>query len=70
MGGHIDKGLDPKRKAEPVRRCKQGRDKNAIPLAKALWQNRLKSEEQCGEWKERESRPKAAEGRERGVVVT
>lgn len=59
--GHIDKGLDPKRKAEPVKRFKQGRDENAIVLAKALWQNSLRSE-QCAEWKERESHLDAAEG--------
>lgn len=52
--GLIDKGLDPKGKAEPVKRFKQGRDENAIVLAKALWQNSLRSEELCGEWKEGE----------------
>lgn len=37
---HDEKGLDPKRNAEPVRSFKKGREKTGIILAIALWQNK------------------------------
>lgn len=32
--GHVDKGLDPKRKAEPVKRFKQGETRMQLDLPK------------------------------------
>ena len=37
---HDEKGLDPKRNAEPVKSFKKGRKKTGIILAIALWQNK------------------------------
>ena len=37
---HKEKGLDPKRNAEPVKSFKKGREKTGIILAIALWQNK------------------------------
>lgn len=37
---HDEKGLDPKRNAEPVKSFKKGREKTGIVLATALWQNK------------------------------
>lgn len=54
----MDRGLDPKKKAQPGKRFKQRREKNELVLAVGRWQDNFKSEEQFGDWKEGEpSRP-------------